>query len=162
MRLQLHKIPSTQELCHGGTWERNTDHVSTGGTWVVSQCWDHSMHPQQGLPKEASLEMLKYPDTLTVQSPEQPDLVRLVLSRRLPEVSSIRNDSVLQLHDLMRCGVNHHPLLWEGSLAASRGGKVWSNPLWSGHCWEQDWEQMCPAEQLQIRSRQSEWNVAGC
>lgn len=51
MRLQLHKSPFTQELCHGGTWERNTDHVCTGGTEVVSQCWDHNMHPQQGLPR---------------------------------------------------------------------------------------------------------------
>lgn len=25
-----------------------------------------------------------------------------------------------------------------------------------------DWEQMCPAEHLQIRSSQSEQNVAGC
>lgn len=68
MRLQLHKSPFIQELCHGGTWERNTDCVYTGETEVVSQCWDHNMDPQQGLPREASLEILKYPGTLQVQA----------------------------------------------------------------------------------------------
>lgn len=49
-----------------------------GGTEVVSQCWDHNMHLQQGLPREASLEILKNSDNLTGPSPEQADLVRLV------------------------------------------------------------------------------------
>lgn len=83
MRLQLHKSPFTQELRHGGTWERNTDHICTGRTEVVSQCWDHTMHLQQGLPREASLEILKYSDTLAGPSLEQPDLVRLAFSRKL-------------------------------------------------------------------------------
>lgn len=125
MRLQSHKSPFTQrspiESFVVGALERETQAMSILGELRWSQCRDHNMHPQQGSPGEAvvspSLETLRCSDTLTGPSPEQPGLVRPVLSRelhrRLPEVSSNLNYSVplvmLWLHDGMRHGYESSP-----------------------------------------------------
>lgn len=95
------------------------------------------------------------------RSREHPHLVRPALRRELRFQRSCPTSAILCLWP---CANHVRDKVWvphlgnEGWLQAE-GGEVWFRPPWSGHCWEQDWEQMCSAKRPQIRNGQRDINV---
>lgn len=134
MRLQLHKSPFTQELCHGGTWETNTDQVCTGGAEVVSQCWDHNAASAGAAPR-GDTQTPRYLSNLI-----QPDLFQVGsftedFQRSLPTWIILCSDCMTGWDVVWIISPSYGSEVW----LQAGGGKVWSSPLWSGHCWEQHW-----------------------
>lgn len=162
-----------QELCRGGTRERNTGSVSTGGTEAV---------PVPGPQHAPSAGVTRRGCGISITGDAQ--ILRYIVWSKpwaawsgqtcFKEGASPKTSRGLFQPKLF-CASSHALTAWwdetwvwiiahsygnEGWLQAE-GGKAWFSPPRSGRCWEQDWEQRRSAEHPQIRNSRSEQNVVG-